>query len=282
MKKKMINFINDQLVPPVLCEILYHTVPDDWHIPVVFLTRPGFDEADRFYSLGAHSGMAPKHIEIYLEDIFDEAMRRRRIEFGVSLFRIWYLLLHTCYHEFAHEGDPYLNALAEGAYGAGGMEYENAEAIANRYGNLSIAQLADWDKRLYQPRWLGYLSIRTDYHIARPKKWRSLVRRWGRADLLGTLRCAKSGGQLTTSDVVVCFDLLQESWEEDQLPSTAQIRRVASDLAHEYVDRAGRQHLLFDFGDLPEIRRRIGKVGTRRRASMDREAYPKAAPLTVL
>ncbi len=257
-EETMITFHNDHLVPPILCEILYGTIPVDWHIPVVFLTRPLTDDADETYPLGGHFPNEPRHIELYLNNVFESALGGGTIRIGSPAVRLWYELLVVAFHEFGHEGNAYLNALPEGAYEAGGLEKCNAEQIAEGYADSRIEQLADWDKRLFQPHWLGYLSVSLERRLVR-----AMQRRWSHLSrqCLTHYRCWKSGRQLTAGDVASLFGIRRGN---NLVPlSNTEIRRVANDLAYKYTDNAGRQHLLFDFGDLREIARRIERLHVR-------------------
>jgi hypothetical protein len=40
----MIVFHSDQLVPPELCRLLYQTVPEERHAPVIFFNQPHPDD----------------------------------------------------------------------------------------------------------------------------------------------------------------------------------------------------------------------------------------------
>ncbi len=256
----MIPFHNDHLVPSVLCEILYHTVPEELHIPVVFLRSPTDREpGERF--LGAYFGCEPLRIEICLNVIFNAALRREMVRFGALPFREWVTLFGTCFHEFGHRADHYRDELSDAACAYSRREYANAESRAHRYARRMIAGLAESDKRLFQPRWLGYLSIRIQKWLAPMKSWESLG--WSPPwQFFHTLRSIKAGGQLTTNDVAYWLGIYKDRrWKKTnytyQIPDRALILRVASDLGHKYIDRAGRQHLFFDYGDLAEIARRI-------------------------
>ena len=263
----MITFHNDRLVPPVLCDVLYHTVPEHLHIPVVFLRSPTDRQPGKWYPMGIYTSREPQRIEIYLNAVYRAALLKREIKFGVPPFREWYALLSTCYHEFGHHGDPYRrNDISDAAYTYRGLEYTNAEARADAYAEQMIANLAEKDKCLFQPRWLGYLSIRTEKWLASMKRWECMCLTY-KSEYFNTLRTFKAAGQLTTSDAARWLGVyrevrLKETNDTIRIPNRGLIRRVAKDLAYTYVDRAGRQHLFFDYGDLPEIGRRIQRLRT--------------------
>jgi hypothetical protein len=103
-------------------------------------------------------------------------------------------------------------------------------------------------------------------------KWEADGHTW-----LSEIRCAKSGGQLTTGDVAEMLRLPRlkrkgnvGDYETCSTPAdTGIIKRVASDLAFVYIDRIGRTHLSFAYGDLAEIARRVAarrKVSSKQRA----------------
>ena len=81
----MISFFSDHLVPPILCEILYHTVPEELHLPVVFLQRRLTREG-RKYPRGRLLLTEPRHIEIYLNAILSSAIHRQGVAIGVPVF----------------------------------------------------------------------------------------------------------------------------------------------------------------------------------------------------
>jgi len=255
----MITFHNDHLVSPVLCEILYHIVPECWHVPVVFRKRGDRNADTRRYPgacLTSHGGIL--RVEINLNSVLDCLPPPS----GSKSFRAWYWTLYCCFHEYGHAADPNLETLPAGAYAAHGREYANSEALADLFAKRMIARLAAYDRRLCQPQWQGYVSIRLEKRFKNARSWE-----WGpgKSVWLSEVRSAKSGGQMTSGDVVRSLGL---SWLErnvgdvgDSTRSTRTdtriITRIASDLAFVYVDRGGRKHLLFAYGDLPEIACRV-------------------------
>jgi len=220
--------------------------------------------------MGRFLGHEPHRIEIYLNAIFDAALGGGYVKFGMLPFREWFTLLGTCFHEFGHQADPYRDERSVAAYNYDRLEHAKVEGRADGYAKRMIAHLAEKDKRLFQPRWLGYLSIRI-------QKWLGLIKRrkclgWSPPwEFLNTLRSIKTGGQLTTGDAARWLGFYKErrfkgTNETFQIPNRALIRRAASDLGYTYIDSAGRQHLFFDYGDLPEIARRIEKHHVHRHA----------------
>ena len=89
---------------------------------------------------------------------------------------------------------------------------------ADAFAHARIAHLAELDRRVFQPQWLGYLSIRLEKHFVGARKWPwgSRTNQW-----LHHIRYVKSGGQLTTRDVADYFRLTRvKSFKlfEDEAP----------------------------------------------------------------
>ena len=254
----MICFYNDHLVPPVPCQIVYKTVPEELHIPIVFLQRRLTSDGEPALLGGLFP--EPNRVEVYLDTIFNCALAGERVTIGVPAFRLWYQLLHTTYHEFGHLSDQDSWDAPEGAYEAGGREMRYEEGRADEFATASIAHLAELDQGLFQPRWLGYLSIQLDQRIVQASRLGQYNNMTPQS--LKHMRYVKCGGHLTACDVAEYFyptgvRQVRESEATVLKPTSALVRRVAGDLAYKYRDSAGRQHLLFDFGQLPVIARRL-------------------------
>src|SRR5215207_4990259 len=102
----MIDFYNDQLVPPELCRLLYQAVPKQYHVPVRFYNRRQKDlYGERgSYPLGSlysKAGILPWYIEINLNPIF-ESCGYMRPHASAPSTNVWRLLLDVCLHEFGH------------------------------------------------------------------------------------------------------------------------------------------------------------------------------------
>ena len=144
----MICFYNDHLVPPILCQILYHTVPEELHLPVVFLQRPLTREGRR-YPRGCLLLTEPRNIEIYLNAILSSAIHRQSVAIGVPVFSMWHQLLHTAYHEFGHLEDLRSWNAPEGAYSNTSRERMNEELRADAFAHARIAHLAELDRKVF-------------------------------------------------------------------------------------------------------------------------------------
>ena len=72
----------------------------------------------------------------------------------------------------------------------------------------------------------------------------------------------KCGGQISASNIASAsraFRYPKSNYDlgRIQIPDTRLITQLAVDLGYEYIDRAGRKHLYFAYGDVPEIKRRV-------------------------
>jgi hypothetical protein len=237
-------------VSPALCKLLYDTVPEEWHVPVVFLRWETSGDPERSSDVATSfcNDICPR-IEIYLNTVLTMGLSKdERIPPGAPSFRVWYALVETCYHEFGHIADPYAQELSKEAYWESEYACSVAEAHADTFAARLMARLADFDKNIAQPRWLGYLSIRMNNLSHHGKfSWASDRPAW-----LSEVRCSLSGGQMTTGDVARALGMERGSkqmrqYEDDRqvrLPNHRLIYRVAADLGSKYVDRSGREHSL--------------------------------------
>lgn len=231
----MIEFHNDHLVSPDLCKLLYDTIPEDLHVPVVFVPHT------KKYSTSGTCYW--DHIKLFLQGVFYGGFNRGS---GSVDFGIWQYMLKVAYHEFGHLA-TYEDMLpvSQNAYESDFGERRRIEHAADKWAEIKLLELAEHEKRLCQPQGLGPYF---DGRIVKLKRSRH-------HKFLKNYRCYKTGGQLSTGDVAkYCETWKPKGWWK---PDTRLIRRLAKDLAFEYIDRAGRLHMFFAWGDLPEIKRRV-------------------------
>lgn len=231
----MISFHNDHLVSPELCKLLYETIPERIHLPVVFVPH-----TERWRTGGSCYW---DHIELYLQGIFHNGFRRC---YGSIDFSLWKQMLYVAYHEFGHLATFSRTEYRDNAYEEDRNFKFNVEELADDWANKMLLNLAEHDKRLFQPIRLGpyfdgrMVKAKTTFRKDLPHPW------------LKNYRCFKSGGQFSTGDVAkMCA---AGPWSK---PNTRLIRRLADDLSYKYIDRAGRKQLFFAWGDIPEIMRRV-------------------------
>jgi len=230
----MITFHNDHLVASEFCKLIYDTVPDDAHVPVICVPHTA---EYRVVGRTDHTTVRLHLQSIYYWGINDGG------EFGV-----WKQLLHTTYHEFGHIAtEAQIKDVSNEQYQRREREYSYCENLADQWANSALLRLMAVDRRLEQPRRLGkyfdgrLMRSRISIRKANPGK---LV-----PDLLDSYRKFKSGGQLSTRE-------MSEAIHE---VNTRLIRKLAADLAYNYTDRAGRLHMYFAWGDIQEIARRIAE-----------------------
>ena len=234
----MIVFHGDHLVPPVLCKLVYALVPEELHIPVVFRTSPG----EYPYTMGCcHSDW----IEVNLNRVLFWALKHN----WAPSVAAWWGLLRVCLHEFGHVPQ-------RGCWPCSGEKAEYLEGVADQWAFGRIWRLAEVEERLYQPPWLGYLSLciheRCDEVLweqagvlnpADLKQWR-----WIKEQHTSHIR----RGQLSTGDVVSII-FAQKDERKRRL-----VRRLGHELADHYCDPStGKRHLYFTFGDCLRITERV-------------------------
>ena len=255
----MIAFHGDSLVPAELCRLLYLTVPEELHVPVVLHNRP-----TPLVSRGALATCWGDQIHVNLNKVYNSASWGR-IPRALTV-RVWRTLLETCYHEFGHVATRHECEAVGDAYRSDrGHMY--IEGLANDWMDQRIAMLLEHDGRLAQPRALtGYLGLR----VARLTKgwhehWRR--RRQGvqvegsvRAALVSEVRCRRTGGQLSAGDALVSLDISPR----DYANGYEVLRRASADMGIDYMDAAGRHHKLYTWGDLPLLRCRLDRQLLRR------------------
>lgn len=237
----MISFHNDHLAPPELCRLLAQFIDEEHHCPVVFLSAPS---PKNDYAQGRFWG---DHISIHLNSIY---RLTERDEIGSPSASLWYALLFVCFHEFGHVAERDADdGLPTGAYSSDDRAFDYIEALANRWGQRKLHELRDYDTRLCQPTLMrGYLGARLmkEFRHAASKPWGGLrftkERRW-----------LKTGAQLSSGEMLSLLGL-----GKTDLPKAYRaLRHVSRDVGTEYVDRAGRRHRLYTWGDVPIIGRRI-------------------------
>ncbi len=136
----MITFHNDNLVSPVLCELLYNTVDERLHRPVIFV--PSRSDS------GVRCRCYFRYIEIYLHQIY--------IDGWSGDFDTWKYLLSVAYHEFGHIATaPLIHHVRRQDVENRERAYLFAEQLANDWAKESILRLLEKDKRLFQPPSLG-------------------------------------------------------------------------------------------------------------------------------
>lgn len=242
----MITFYNDHLVAPEFCQIIYATIPEQYHLPVVIKLKSQEDWA-------LHGQVNGLRVELYLNGIYRNGLRGK----GSTDTSLWLYLLWVTYHEFGHLVTQFdVPALKHYLYEEKGREWSEIESLADAWAYMKIAQLAGHDKRLAQPKHLGaYFEGRQ----ARRRK--GILAAGNKTANLVDWRCYTSGGQYSATDLLLAFhDVLFPGRYFYELPWSSAyrlVRKLAHDLGYPYIDRAGRKHLFYAHGDLPEIRRRF-------------------------
>jgi len=234
----MIPFHGDQLVPPELPRLLYLTVPEELHVPVVFHNRPSFYVPPN--ALGVCTG---DQIHIDLNHIYDDAQRRGG---SISVWT-WKLLLDVCYHEFGHVATWGDIQAMRGTYRTDRVRLWG-ESLAEGWKNVRISVLLDHDVRLAQPKLIkGYLGLRIAKLMDRFRGFRGAV---GAVLLYAKeVRSHQTGGQLFAGDVLKCLGMPPDAYRE--------LRRVSEDVGIDYWDSAWRLHKLYTWGDLPVLNARL-------------------------
>lgn len=226
----MINFWNDHLVAPELCEIIYQLVPIEYHQPVVFNAK-----VQDWRNRGTWN---PQLIRINLQTIFYS---------NITAFDYWKQLLLTAFHEFGHAATSMYNI----------EQYNNSwdykwqeERRADSWADRRMVELLRYDKRLAQPERLGAYFNGRIVQIKNRRTEPDGINMWS----IREWRKYKSGGQFTTNEVAWYQGIYAA---RNGVPATWLIRKLAEDLAYIYFDKAGRKHMLFAYGDLEEIARRV-------------------------
>jgi len=270
----MIAFHGTNLVQRELCELLCLTVPEEFHIPVIFTTRRSHDRAisltssgEEVYPLGYHhpGGTGGPRIIINLSPIYAAAfMSATALCTGSSDFRVWKALLDTCYHEFGHVATGYeSDHVTSSVYERRQREYHYVENLAETWAHRKVMELAGRDTRLAQPTVIrGYLGARLCH--ARDMLF-TYVPLSGRAlaEYVRDRRCYKTRTQLTSGDVLTYLGC-QGGCTSGNYRA---LRRVSREVGTDYWDAAGRHHKLYSFGDLTVLARRLSLTMKHKRLS---------------
>ncbi len=259
----MIRFYKDNLVPPELCYMLYKVVPKKYHVPVRFHNRRRKDlhgESGRYLlgSVNLPPNKKPSPIDINLNPIYEEVSWR-----GVDSSQpiapssaLWELLVKVCLHEFGHIATRKLaDRMNHHEYSLRyGRVFDATEHLADEWRDRRIARILKLDPRLGQPRYIsGYLG-------ARLIKWGKLVKdEPGCYPYIMERRCQRTGGQLTAGDVLRRLNTDPRSYTN----AYEILRRASEGIGIDYVDRAGRHHKLYTWGDVSLIAERFDKAELR-------------------
>lgn len=267
----MIRFYKDNLVPQELCRMLYAVVPKAYHVPVRFHNRWRKDVHEKTGysrgSVGLRRGKKPSPIDINLNPIFDDALNMQTQCAHAPTTSVWKLLLDVSLHEFGHvatSGRALKMNVHEYHVEYGGRVYEEIERLANEWRDRRIDRILKVDPRLGQPRYMsGYLG-------ARLIKWRKLAKDVpGHPSFIMERRCQRSGGQLTAGDMLRKLNLNPYGYTN----AYALLKRASEGIGVDYVDRAGRHHKLYTWGDVPLVAERC--------AGLSRVALPEGAVIRI-
>lgn len=256
----MITFHRDSLVPPELCWLLNQTIPEEYHLPLVF-TNHRSHQVELYgqrvtQTLGSQF---ERHIVINLTPIYHWVTWH---PVGCLSAGLWYTLLSVCYHEFGHTATHQQWAHIDmWQYNKSIRASSYVEQLASVWATRKMYELVEDDPRLAQPRHLtGYLGARLTKDMARR---RSLDQGTG-ADYVSVKewRCYTTGAQLSAGDVLSLTGL-----RSSYSPSSRYrvLRELSQGLGIDYIDCAGRKHKLYTWGDLLKLMPRV-------------EAYERAVP----
>ena len=256
----MITFYKDTLVPSELCRLFYQAVPAQYHVPVRFHTRfpPEREERTRG-SLGmVNFGRPPgdTYIDIYLTSIGVYGWGK----YQTPSTGLWHLLLNVCLHEFGHVAtQPEVSWWEQPEYKAEplGRAHRHIEQLADRWKDRIIAGILRDDPRLGQPQRL------TGYFGAQLTRWNAEVKQVkcgsAYAAYVSEMRCRRTGGQLTTGDVLQLLRIPPEK-RKNAFPL---LRKLSTGIGIDYLDGAHRRHKLYTWGDLPHLTDLLHEVGLR-------------------
>ena len=274
----MITFHNDHLVAPELCKLLYDAVPVEFHLPVVFTAHgeayPDRRSPGKLPTLGTcYLAQAEPVVGIHLQSIFYHGLRHCYSR-DASL---WYTLVEVCLHEFGHIATINSFCGQSQRYDEDWQFRGVVERTADAWKAERLAAILHIDRDLRQPRRLGaYLDGRLVKMLAQQMK---RPRHNQNHKTMADYRARKCGGQLTTGEVAERLGFSRreryrpapgEEIEEFDRPDGRRVSRVAGDLARVHVDRAGRRHCFFLWGDLPEIAERMAVAPSGKRSSHTR------------
>jgi hypothetical protein len=241
----MITFHNDKLVPTELCRLLYQTIPDEYHVPVVFNNGE--------HRRGVLGTACSDHIIINLHPIFGGWGGFA----GSMAARLWHETLRVCYHEFGHVATATLHDHVSGyEYSLRQEGYRYVEKLANDWANQRLAYLLCKDSRLGQP------AVLTGYMGAWWWRWLGKVGKDSGRGCMGDsskvafvkeIRCLRSGGQFTIGDALYKCGFYPSQYRNIY----RRLHSVVGDLGVVHTDAAGRKHRLFTHGDLPILQERL-------------------------
>lgn len=255
----MITFYRDNLAPEGLCELLYQTVPEQYHVPVVFTNHRNhtddlwseWEQFDRGWRLPLGS-CRDMGIIINLNQLWGSVAWHPTRAISTD---VWYGLLRLCYHEFGHVATRRASKDVTGKqYEARGREYDWTEHVADLWATERLIHLAQHDGRLAQPTSLtGYLGAR----LAIRQKTVASSDGWGtkKANAIKDWRCYKCGGQLSLTDVLH----LGGYWGANR-QTRNQVKKLLADRVTEYIDAAGRHHSFYTWGDALALGEREGRT----------------------
>jgi hypothetical protein len=248
----MITFHNDNLVSPVLCDLLYNTVDERLHRPVIFI--PCSSDS------GAIGVCHFRYIDIYLKEIF--------MVNGDWKIGLWQDLLYFAYHEFGHIATiRFARHVQRQAYENKERGYWFAEQLAIDWANEAVLKLFDKDERLFLPSSLGtYFDglIRLATKPSKNASRRMSIYMFFQQEY----RKFISGGQLSSGEVASLIGALKypktpfDSSKRVPSVNSDLICRLADDLAYFYTDSVGRRYRFFAYGDVPEIAMRLARYET--------------------
>ncbi len=261
----MISFHKDNLVPPELCRLLYEAVPKEYHVPVRFHNQRRkhlYGESGLYpagsVSISRHKKLSP--IDINLNPIYEASHSRKQSQESYSALApsstLWRLLVEVCLHEFGHVAtkEEMFRMNQHEYYLGDGSVYDATERLADEWRDHRIAKILKIDPRLGQPRYMsGYLG-------ARLIKWKKVVKDApGYYPFIMERRCQMTGGQLTAGDVLRKLNIQHHSYTN----AYALLREASKGIGVDYVDRAGRRHKLYTWGDVPLIAERFDRAELR-------------------
>ncbi len=261
----MIKFHKDNLVPSELCRMLYEVVPKEYHVPVCFHNRRRkhlYGESGLYpagsVSVPRHKNPSPIHIN--LNPLYEAShnfwQSRESFSATAPSSTLWRLLVEVCLHEFGHVAtkEQMFRMNQHEYYYGDGRVYEVTEHLADQWRDHRIARVLKLDPRLGQPRYMsGYLG-------ARLSKWGKLVKDIpGYSPFIVERRCQMTGGQLTAGDVLRKLNIQHHSYTN----AYALLREASKGIGVDYVDRAGRRHKLYTWGDVPLIAERFDRAKLR-------------------
>ena len=244
VEEAVIVFHNDKLVPKTLCEILYQTVPEEFHVPVVF--KPYAPK--RYPAVGKYIINNTSWIEIYLNRFRDLGWSEP------AKPKIWRSLLKYGYRLFTYVRHRVEYDASDGNFDA--PVYYDAE----QWANYQLSRLLTLDERLFQPIWLGHLGHwckqqEAQYKAAHPNYGKSNDFYPGLLDRRAYL---SRGGQVPLPTIVRS---ITHDYDEHLY-----VRRLAlkygRDLAKVYRSQSGRPYYFFTFGGAERLEEGLRSIYT--------------------